>query len=41
MTAPDREVNAEFAAFREKFLNHILDAYDIPEDLRELWRDLR
>jgi hypothetical protein len=30
---------AEFAAFREKFLDHLLDG--IPEDEKDLWRDLR
>ena len=37
---PDRSLQ-EFAAFREEFLEHVLDAYDIPEDLRQMWRDLR
>ena len=38
---PEPDVNAEFAAFRDEFLDHILDAYDVPEDLRQMWRDLR
>ena len=35
------DVNAEFEAFKAEFLDHILDAFDIPEDLRQMWRDLR
>ena len=35
------DVKAEFAAFRDSFLEAVLDACDIPEDERELWRDLR
>ena len=33
--------NPEFEAFRQEFAEHVLDAYDVPEDLRQLWRDLR
>lgn len=35
------EVNEEFAAFREEFLDHILEASGVPEGERDLWRDLR
>jgi hypothetical protein len=31
--------NAEFAAFREEFLDHLLEG--VPEDEKQLWRDLR
>jgi hypothetical protein len=34
-------VNEEFAAFREEFLDHILEASGVPEDERDLWRALR
>ena len=40
MSTQEPEVNAEFDAFRDAFLEHILDAYDIPEDLRQMWREL-
>jgi len=33
--------NPEFAAFRAKFLEHVLDARGVPEAERQLWRDLR
>jgi hypothetical protein len=36
---PDSDLLAEFAAFREKFLDHLLDG--IPDDEKDLWRDLR
>ena len=38
---PEPDISAEFAAFREEFLDHILDAYDVPEDERQMWRELR
>ena len=38
---PEPDILAEFAAFREELLEHILDAYDVPEDLRQMWRELR
>jgi hypothetical protein len=44
VSAPDRsgpDVNEEFADFKKEFLEHILDAHDVPEDERQLWRDLR
>ena len=44
MSTPERQepdINTEFAAFREEFLEHILDAYDVPEHLRQMWRELR
>ena len=41
LSRPEPDVNAEFAAFRDEFLEHVLDAYDVPEDLRQLWRELR
>jgi hypothetical protein len=34
-----RDGNPEFAAFRQEFLDHLLDG--IPEDEKDLWRDLR
>jgi len=34
-------VSAGLAALEEEFAEAIFDAYGIPEDLRELWRDLR
>jgi len=37
--AEEQEAGEEFAAFREKFLDHLLDG--IPEDEKQLWRDLR
>lgn len=33
------EVSAEFAAFREEFLDHVLEG--LPEDEKQMWRDLR
>ena len=41
MNAPEPDLLAEFAKFKEEFLEHVLDAYDVPEDERQLWRDLR
>ena len=41
MTTPEPDLNAEFAVFREEFLEHVLDAHDVPEDLRQMWRELR
>jgi len=41
MSEQPEPVNEEFAAFREEFLDHILEASGVPEDERDLWRDLR
>ena len=38
---PEPDLLAEVEAFRQEFLDHVLDAYDIPEDLRQMWRELR
>ena len=35
------DIAAEFAAFRDRFTEAVLDACEVPEDERELWRDLR
>ena len=35
------DIAAEFAAFRDGFLEAVLDACEVPEDELELWRDLR
>ena len=40
MTAPEPEVNAEFAAFRDEFLDHVLPE-GMPEDEKQMWRELR
>jgi len=37
----EQDVSAGLAALEEEFAEAILDACDIPEELRELWRDLR
>lgn len=37
----EMRVNPEFAAFRDEFYDHILDASGVPEDEKRLWRDLR
>jgi hypothetical protein len=34
-------VNPEFAAFRDSIREMVLDAYKVPEDQRQLWRELR
>lgn len=36
----EMRVNPEFEAFRQKFLDHLLPE-DMPEDEKQLWRDLR
>jgi hypothetical protein len=36
-----RSGNPEFAAFRNEFLDLTLDASGVPEDQRQMWRDLR
>ena len=44
MSTPDRpepDILAEFAAFREELAEVNMDAYDVPEDLRQMWRELR
>jgi hypothetical protein len=40
MSTPEPE-NAAFAAFAAEFAEHILEASGVPEDERQLWRDLR
>jgi hypothetical protein len=34
-------VNPEFAAFKEEMAEMVLDACEVPEELREMWRGLR
>ena len=41
MNAPEPDLLAEFEAFKAEFLEHVLDAFDVPEAERQLWRDLR
>lgn len=44
MNAPDRpepDLLAEFEAFRRELLDANLEASGVPEDERDLWRDLR
>jgi hypothetical protein len=35
------DVNPDFAAFKKEMAEMVMDTCGVPEDLRQLWRDLR
>jgi hypothetical protein len=37
----EMRVNPEFAAFKEEMAEMVMDTCEVPEDQRDLWRDLR
>ena len=37
----DPGVNPEFAAFKEEMAEMVMDTCEVPEDQRQMWRDLR
>jgi hypothetical protein len=34
-------VNPEFAAFKEEMAEMVMDTCEVPEGLRQMWRELR
>ena len=41
MSEQPEPVNEEFAAFRDEFYDHILEASGVPPEQMDLWRQLR
>ena len=39
--APESGVNPEFAAFKKEMAEMVMDTREVPEDQRQMWRDLR